>query len=1481
MPSLADCLKLYRSSTNPEFHLPDEVHDRLLRNEEIKYNRLIDSGMSEKDARRGAGEHAIGPYLKSVQDDLLSANKAIEGKKGPTPITDPAMHQAALDSAERIATQVTQGQGDIVQRAARDAAYDKIKKNMDAGKPTMSFVRETAMEAAGKAVKDQPTSLNAEKAEGQSVGDTVASEQPTPAQSAAKADMIDAVQKQVEALPAGIQKTAKAFLEAAQNGESTSLRDLGEKLGVSQQTVANHLKAMRDHFSGLKEEGYSVGPGAASISEQINNTIDPTSLKRAVVDVQREIEGRAGIDTPARPGSAELVSQAEDRVTADPTVGKKVVDRILDTNVHDQQVSPNDAATMLIERTRLRNERAAYEERAVDPHATQEERDSARYELSSIYNQIDRIDQASRVAGTAWSDFGRLYQQVIKDDYTLEALERKAIAAKGEGMTRAEFQEAYPEEHAKIVEQAKRIADLEEKAKANDAKVAEAERLKGIETAFNKFKSEAEKQTGFAPRVMALAKSIVDRLDKSADEARARIRDRLKNASAGIDPTVVYDVGVIGASKLAHATMDFATWSKDMISDLGEWVEPHLKEAWDHANKIWSDEEKRLGAKAPAVKKVRDKNADSATKQTNIVKAMQERIKSGDKITDLGRFVQSLGRKILEEGNVKDHTSWVDAVHEKLKQVDSSITRETTEDALSGYGNFRKLPTGDVDVLERDLKGQLQQVGKIRDLMAKKAPQKTGVERRVPSDEERRLANEVGDLKRKGGYEVTDPETQLKSSMDAIKTRLKNEIRDLDHAVATGERIKAKAGSPEYDAEAKALKAERDARKELYDRTFPKEPLSTAEQAARVSKALDKSIAGLEEDLKRGKIYDDPKAPRLTSPEIEAKRARLEALRDERDTLRQTDTARVEQAKEDALVKQINDKRNRILSGDTDAKVGKATVPTEKIAKLQTELDELNKQLAEARKGPAKSPEEIALQTFKTRATNRVAELKDRRARGDFSTRARTELKLDPEGQKIKADLAKEKLDFDRAREADRLKNRSRFEKILDGLQQWRRAFVLSGLRTLAKLTSAAAEIQAITPVENAIGGALGKIPGISKIAERAPTHGGFNPRAEAEAVKGTFQNLWKDFSSNLKTGHTDLDLLYGKPDIVPRHFLDFIGNVHGALKSSAKRNAFIRSFEQLVDTYSAKGIDVKDPAIQMQMGVEAYKQANAAVFREDHFVVTAYNNMLRGLVQKSKETGRPSLLGKAAEAGIKYTLPVVRIPTNIVARTFEYSFGHAVAATRIARSVFQEGLNNLSPHDADVIMRNLKRGTIGTAVMALGYFNADKIGGYYQPGQKRDDSDVKFGKIRVFGHDVPSYLIHNPLLEQLQIGATIRRVADSKLRKSDDETQGTGSGAMAAALGVIQEAPFLSDAELAVKLKDPGTRPSAVGELAKGVVPVLLQNVAEAQDKDVQGETVKRDPNTGKVLSTAVNTVKLGIPGLRKTVPEKEVHHPKASRRR
>jgi hypothetical protein len=160
--------------------------------------------------------------------------------------------------------------------------------------------------------------------------------------------------------------------------------------------------------------------------------------------------------------------------------------------------------------------------------------------------------------------------------------------------------------------------------------------------------------------------------------------------------------------------------------------------------------------------------------------------------------------------------------------------------------------------------------------------------------------------------------------------------------------------------------------------------------------------------------------------------------------------------------------------------------------------------------------------------------------------------------------------------------------------------------------------------------------------------------------------------------------------------------------------------------------------------------------------------------------------------------------------------------------------------------------------VLALGFFNANNIGGYYAPGVKRDPNDVKEGGVRLFGHDVPRYLVHNPLLEQLQIGATIRRVADSHLHKTG-APQGIGAGAWAGLLGLVNEVPFVGG----VSRMAGNTAPqNIIGEPIKSMIPGALQFTAEEMDKDNQGNTISRQP------ASVWQTVETGIPGLRQNVP-------------
>jgi hypothetical protein len=141
----------------------------------------------------------------------------------------------------------------------------------------------------------------------------------------------------------------------------------------------------------------------------------------------------------------------------------------------------------------------------------------------------------------------------------------------------------------------------------------------------------------------------------------------------------------------------------------------------------------------------------------------------------------------------------------------------------------------------------------------------------------------------------------------------------------------------------------------------------------------------------------------------------------------------------------------------------------------------------------------------------------------------------------------------------------------------------------------------------------------------------------------------------------------------------------------------------------------------------------------------------------------------------------------------------------------------------------------------------------------------VKVASLRVHGMEVPSYLLHNPLLETLQLGATVRRVADSKLRKRDTGPQGIEAGLVAGGLGLTEEIPFMREMLEVGKAFEANTRRAFFGELTKGIaVPQLVQWAAAKTDKTPSGQPVQRKPDT------MMEHIETGVPGLRERVPEK-----------
>lgn len=515
------------------------------------------------------------------------------------------------------------------------------------------------------------------------------------------------------------------------------------------------------------------------------------------------------------------------------------------------------------------------------------------------------------------------------------------------------------------------------------------------------------------------------------------------------------------------------------------------------------------------------------------------------------------------------------------------------------------------------------------------------------------------------------------------------------------------------------------------------------------------------------------------------------------------------------------------------------------------------------------------LPAAKQRLQSRIVELEGKIARGDFTKpEPRPPVVYDREGNALKARVESLK------RQIDEEIRKRETKGPLDYLVKWKRFAVLAHPTTFAKLAVAAAGRMVQTPIEEVTGGVLSKMPGVSKIAERAPREGGFNLRAEVNAISQLWQSdSFRAMLDNLKVGRDDLDVLYGDKK-AETEFSNLPGRGHAAVKVIPKRAEFFRSFEKRLAFAARQGSDISDPEVQAGVAMEAYADAKRAIFMQPNMLSDGFNSAMRWLERRG-------VSGKTVAALSRFEVPITKVPVNFVGETLSLDpvVGASKGLVRLAASGYREGgvrgaakttlmldLSALKPEEADYVLRAWKKGLgIGLGMTVLGFLRPQNFGGYYQPGEKRDESDAQVGEIVVVGHHIPRWATHVPLLEAAQFGATIRRVMDAVAQKemrSPKDRSPVAEGLFAAGRGLAEEIPFFSLPKQISRATEGGEKglEKFGGEQVKSLIPGLVQDAAEYRDRDMKGQPVKRYPQG------FTDAVKEGIPGLREQVPSSKL---------
>lgn len=501
--------------------------------------------------------------------------------------------------------------------------------------------------------------------------------------------------------------------------------------------------------------------------------------------------------------------------------------------------------------------------------------------------------------------------------------------------------------------------------------------------------------------------------------------------------------------------------------------------------------------------------------------------------------------------------------------------------------------------------------------------------------------------------------------------------------------------------------------------------------------------------------------------------------------------------------------------------------------------------------------------------------------------------KLDREAIRLKTEADRAKAQYDINLKKDREKELSGLTKAQNWFVKWERAGKLSNPLTIGKLFNAGFTRLITTPLEDIVGGAYSAI--LPQLANGSIGEGGgFNVNETAKAYKNglmlgikdagqiinskAYKTIvtkgWKAGMAEFKKGSqgkSDLDVLFGKAGELPPEAIDFFGQLHSATKAPFKRIMFERSLERRSRRLIASGADITDPMVQTSILVGAYKDANRAIFMQDNKVAEAWQKLIKHFEQIDPKTNEPRMQGVAT--AMQVLVPFVKVPSNIVAETGKHIYGVPVALYKLAVARFKGGIENLSEDQKDIILRNLKKGSLGVAAMALGYFNAQNFGGYYQPGQKRKEDDAEALGFKIFGHKIPAWAGEAPIFQAMQLGATVKRVSDHYI---EGEKQGLPEGVITGLLDVVQSNPLASQPlRISALFKSSKERQYYLGELAKSTVdPAIITYLAKVTDPADKGNPIRKalaPENKRKTPKTIVDHIKSGLPFLREQLPTKE----------
>jgi len=448
-----------------------------------------------------------------------------------------------------------------------------------------------------------------------------------------------------------------------------------------------------------------------------------------------------------------------------------------------------------------------------------------------------------------------------------------------------------------------------------------------VMAAFNKLSEEfSELKKKFQEAEIRAAqseeKALIEALKRIAAKEKARgprgerkrVADRIRSLKIKSDVAGAFII----PPSLYNGIIETVALSVEAGEAIGAAIQKGLKKLRDNdAYKKLSDDDKQL---------VEQQIGEAVTGVTR------------DDIDGRLRIPKQMVIEAVRDG-ANDINSLVAAVRE-LAQIPAEVSDREIRDAITEYGKTAAMSKDELLAEVRRIKRIGRDVSALEDIQAKKRPLRSGLQRDKLTADERALKRKIRDGLKDLPVDHAAQERELKTALDAAKTRTRNRIEDLQREIDAKERTPRNTKEVEPDAELIALREEKDALQAVHDEVFNDPAITEEERLNRLLASTQRSIEEYDRRISEKNLDPKKKAPVKETPELKALREKRDALKSEYQQLQEEagviEKRRLETAKKVSEAR-IAELKRRIQEGDFSKKEARPAVVDDELTRLNAQ----------------------------------------------------------------------------------------------------------------------------------------------------------------------------------------------------------------------------------------------------------------------------------------------------------------------------------------------------------------------------------------------------------------------------------------------------------------------------------------------------------------------------------------------------------------